>query len=478
MKIIKIATMMAAISGLASCSGGAQSDPINMWLLGGTTGSGTIQETVSAQSEILYGNPDVFLNGSLDIPVQIRVTDSKTLTGVPSVNVCVYDLQTASTEQALSRTRLANYLNFNAVSDPNGDITGNLTLDKSTNEVLVTAEYNGQLYEKKFSVIRTGRFKIGIVLDGTIIATVPVDTDGDGVPDEGDAYPEDPSRAFIVRYPSDSRIGYYTLAFENHHDDDEGEDESHSRDVDFNDYVVRVNGEADLNAKGKVVRVRMNTLHVAGGACHEDHDDHEEHGDRKDLRGEDRDHSRSKKDHEDHDECQGEKGFRLLVNLPFAADFTLLRKDPVGNTISEVPGTLASVTGFELLPSSTLTIGSMNTRASDPFVTGMGASVEFVLSTPVENTLSFPYDLHASYKKGKREIHLPGNVFDTTGKDLYLSSNGFRSALLLPGQWKWSLEDVNVHEAYPGFAGWYKSGGQSNSDWSTLPVDAKVYQNQ
>ncbi len=73
----------------------------------------------------------------------------------------------------------------------------------------------------------------------------PKDTDGDGVSDSRDEYPNDPTKAFNNYYPSKDKVG--TLAFE---------DLWPSKgDYDFNDLVVDYNFNQITNADNKIVEI-------------------------------------------------------------------------------------------------------------------------------------------------------------------------------------------------------------------------------
>jgi len=89
-----------------------------------------------------------------------------------------------------------------------------------------------------------------------VIVTTQPDTDGDGIPDNFDDYPNDASKAFNNWYPSKTTYG--TLAFE---------DNWPSRgDYDFNDLVVGYRFNQITNAQNKVVQVTATLITEAMGA--------------------------------------------------------------------------------------------------------------------------------------------------------------------------------------------------------------------
>ena len=84
------------------------------------------------------------------------------------------------------------------------------------------------------------------------------DTDGDGVIDELDDYPEDGEAAYDIFTPSE--IGYGTLAFE-----DQWPLEG---DYDFNDMVINYRFTSILNSNNEAVRFKMNFVLTAAGASY------------------------------------------------------------------------------------------------------------------------------------------------------------------------------------------------------------------
>ena len=90
-----------------------------------------------------------------------------------------------------------------------------------------------------------------------VINTLP-DTDGDGVSDPTDDYPNDPSKAFNNYYPS--KNGMSTLAFEDLW--------PAKGDYDFNDIVVDYRFNQITNAQSKVVKIEGKILPRATGAAY------------------------------------------------------------------------------------------------------------------------------------------------------------------------------------------------------------------
>lgn len=88
-----------------------------------------------------------------------------------------------------------------------------------------------------------------------ITTTIPY-TDGDGVPDNTDDYPTDPTKAFNNWYPDQN--GYSTLAFEDLWPG--------KGDYDFNDLVLSYRFNQITNAQNKIVQVKATIISEAMGS--------------------------------------------------------------------------------------------------------------------------------------------------------------------------------------------------------------------
>ena len=87
-------------------------------------------------------------------------------------------------------------------------------------------------------------------------ADVPADIDGDGVPNDKDAFPTDPTRAYINYYPSPAT--YATLAFEDQW--------PITGDYDLNDLVIHYQYKIISNAQHNIVEFYADYAPVAAGA--------------------------------------------------------------------------------------------------------------------------------------------------------------------------------------------------------------------
>jgi LruC domain-containing protein len=112
--------------------------------------------------------------------------------------------------------------------------------------------FNGLIDEVKFFNTALTQTEIQAAYNNQNVAT---DSDGDGIQDADDDFPNDPARAFINYFPA---AGYGSLAFEDLWPG--------KGDYDFNDLVVDYNFEIITNANNKVSDVISNTVVRAIGA--------------------------------------------------------------------------------------------------------------------------------------------------------------------------------------------------------------------
>ncbi len=424
LSILVLAFAAAALGGCAS-----KEDPNYLWLLaagGGDGGSGggsaggeetTAEETpFTVDVTDVTGDEEFIFDNTRTIPVFITVKDP----------VAPVD---GSLVQVLEIAGGSNKVIFQAVSGEEGSVTGSFTINRATDVVHLKITYQGVSYTYDITVTDVLEIKRTIFVTADLAPVTVVDTDGDGVPDEADAFPEDATRAATVRIPSES---YYTVAFEDLYPT--------AGDADFNDYVLRVFHEEDLNAAGEVVRIRGTYTHIAKGAGY---------------------------------------NHTLHLSLPggLAADYTLRRFSAAGDLLNETAATTGAFANVEILPASNTTLAQSNTAQGQSFVVGARAEIEITLASPVARTAlgAAPYDLYLYVKNTKKEIHFLGRYFDAAGKDIYLDSKGFPWALLVPGDWRWPYEKQNIHTGYEFFDDWYTSLGQAFLDWYGTANEAYVF---
>lgn len=406
--LMKCLIPLAAIAAFAACQN--PSDPNLAWLLAvtdGTTAPTTTPETVNFTVDVgdQTGDPNFLFDNTTTLPVHITIRDP-------------YAAVTGSLVQILDASGAGGRVVFRATTDANGSVTGSFTIENRANpSVTIRFNYAGTDYQ--FLVDLTGVTAINryIFVDATITQQpVFYDRDGDGIADDLDAYPDDPTRATKISIPSDS---YFTIAYEDLY--------PVPGDADFNDFVVRVRCEEDLNAAGQVVRLRTEFTHVAKGAGYNHY---------------------------------------LRMQLPASGSYTLKRTAADGTIALDTSATLSPGIPFDIFPSSNTTIPQSNTATGQTFAVGMKAEFEATFATPVSTTaLAFPFDIYLYVINTKKDVHFAGKALAADGSDPYIDKNGFPWALLIPGDWAWPLEQKNIHNAYPQFQTWYSSAGQDAQQW-------------
>ncbi|MEQ8352572.1 MAG: LruC domain-containing protein [Leptospiraceae bacterium] len=417
----KLVLTVMLVAGLASCN--SSEDPNLAWLLGlangtsdTTSGEGNISEIPFSYEidNIQQGTGDFVFETNKSIPVEILVEDPDG--GVEGTRVLI-------------RNPEGDRVLFRAVTNEEGNATGVVTVNQDENSAVIEVEYNGQTLYIDLDITQVVQATITVVVKVRADVQEVADADGDGVPDNEDDYPNDPDRATVIRIPAE---GFYRVAYEDLY--------PKRGDADFNDYVVQVYHEQDLNASGKMVELRSFYTHIAKGAGY----DHTLH---------------------------------LALPAGISGEATLVRKDASGAELDKQDLTIASGIAVELLGRSNLTISSSNTAPGQTFAPGHSAEFTFLPSTPVAlQTLGkAPYDLFIKVLNTGHEIHFAGRFFHEDGSDKYIDSAGFPWALMVPDYWQWPYERANIHDGYPEFDDWYLSAGSTSQSWYDSSVAEFVF---
>lgn len=274
----------------------------------------------------------------------------------------------------------------------------------------------------------------------------PSDTDGDGVPDALDAFPNDPTKAYISYYPSQS--GWATIAFEDNW--------PNKGDYDMNDLVLNYRYTFVTNAQNQVVTIQTDYNIAAAGATFKN-------------------------------------GFGLQLPIPASAVQSVTGEVLRGSYITLASnGVESGQTNAVIIPFDNVNDlinnadGSffINTYSYEPKVTGTTASVLITLTSPIAQSTLTPASFNPFLISNQRrayEVHLPGyaptNKANTqlfgTGDDssvpgsgrYYLSADNWPWAINFSDQFIYPLETINVSVAYPNFMAWASSGGTSYTDW-------------
>lgn len=328
---------------------------------------------------------------------------------------------------------------FQGISDSVGKVSGTITVETSVGQITLEITAGGESISNIVNLINViginREIKYEVLLP---VVAAPTDTDGDGVPDTLDSYPQDPNRASLIRIPSE---GVSTVAYEDLYPS--------AGDADLNDYVLHIHNEEDLNAAGEVIRLRGTYQHVARGAGYR--------------------HT-----------------FHLKLPVSVGASFSrkVVRED--GKEVTALNTRKVSASdlnqGIQIHEESNKTVSNPNVNPGGVFKPGHIATIEVVFDSPVKKSAlgNYPYDIFIKVINTGKEIHFSGLYKNSNGSDQYLDSNRFPWAILVPGTWKYPYEGLDIRKdsqsGYKEFNLWVASNGTSYKDWyKHITNQAKVF---
>ena len=270
-----------------------------------------------------------------------------------------------------------------------------------------------------------------------------LDSDGDGINDIYDEYPDDGSKAYDSYYPSASTYG--TFAFEDNWPD--------YGDYDFNDLVIDYQFKHVLNADNEVVRMEPSFVIRAIGAGYRN-------------------------------------GFGFMTDLSpsevSSVDGSHLN---AGYIQTNANGTEAGQSNAVFIATENVhdhfaTGGFVNTKEADayfePYTLTMG--IDFASPKTYAEIGTVPYNpfLIISQNRG-REVHLPGyaptdkvdtEFFGTLDDDTdvgqgvyYRSKTDLPWAIHLPESFAYPKEKADIRNGHLRFTDWARSSGFSYMDW-------------
>lgn len=283
------------------------------------------------------------------------------------------------------------------------------------------------------------------------------DSDGDGVIDANDAYPNDATKAYVSYSPSKGVNG--SLVFEDLWPG--------KGDYDFNDLVVDYNYTIITNASNKVVEIDAAYQIRAIGASYNN-------------------------------------GFGIQLNVAPGVISSVTGTKTSSITLNgngtESGQSKAVVIAFDEAKNLMSTSGGayVNTEMAYSYVTPVSIPVVIKFSTPqtLSDLGSAPFNpfLIVDGIRGK-EVHLP-NSAPTAKADLtllgtaddnsivssgryYKTKKNLPWALNIPVQFAYPIEKAAITSAYPNFAVWAESNGASATSWYTNTaanrVSSKIY---
>lgn len=288
--------------------------------------------------------------------------------------------------------------------------------------------------------VQTGGFAV-------ITNTLP-DSDGDGVSDQFDDYPNDGTKAFNNYYPAQGSFG--TLAFEDLWPG--------KGDYDFNDVVVDYNFIQVTNAQNKVVEIKSKIVVKAIGAT-----------------------------------FKNGFGFELGVDPSMVSNITgqVISEDLInfnGNKTEAGQSkavVIVSDNVYNVLPYPGGGQTGVNTVLGSPYVTPDTLDIFISFNQPADlNTLGTPpYNPFIFVNQERnREVHLPDkaptslhnmNLFGTNQDDsnpstgrFYKTSNNLPWAINIVQNFSYPIEKNQITSGYLKFGDWAESSGQQFPNWS------------
>ncbi|MBM9576147.1 LruC domain-containing protein [Leptospira sp. 201903070] len=422
----------ASASNGNSSSGGSSSspDPSNVGSTTPTTGTDSNP-----------GNNPSPITGVITVDDQVGtpVFNYNTVQTIP-LNLLVIDKQShpISGATVIVSDNNGNIL-FQGISDSAGKVSGTITVETSVGQITLEITAGGESISNLINLINViginREIKYEILLP---VVAAPTDTDADGIPDTLDSYPQDPTRASLIRIPSE---GVSTVAYEDLYPS--------AGDADLNDYVLHIHNEEDLNAAGDVIRLRGTYQHVARGAGYR--------------------HT-----------------FHLKLPVSVGASFSrkVIRED--GKEVTSLNTVKVSASdlnqGIQIHEESNKTVSNPNVNPGGVFKPGHIATIEVVFDSPVKKSAlgNYPYDIFIKVINTGKEIHFSGLYKNSNGSDQFLDSNRFPWAILVPGTWKYPYEGLDIRNdsqsGYKEFNLWVASNGTSYKDWyKHITNQAKVF---
>jgi LruC domain-containing protein len=302
--------------------------------------------------------------------------------------------------------------------------------------------------------------KSGSLYFDNATVTGPIkDSDGDGVNDQLDDYPNDPTRAFNVYYPNQADWG--TLAYEDLWPG--------MGDYDFNDLVLDYHFKSVLNASNKLVEFYTDYSVRAVGASLKNGFGFELGGDPSNVES-----VTGTKYTENyvHNNANGtEQGQTNTVVVLFDNAFSMIGSSGSAfvNTKEDVPYVQPDTNVLHVVYKNPVAVSTTGDAPYNPFLIVNGDR-----GKEVHLAGQKPTDLaNAAYFGTQADATDPA-----TGK-YYQTASNLPWALDVPVSFAYPVETVDILNAYNHFADWAQSGGNQFTDWymdkSGYRVRANIY---
>ena len=285
---------------------------------------------------------------------------------------------------------------------------------------------------------------------------VGTDSDGDGIPNNVDEYPADPTRAFNNYYPG--QHSFATLAFEDMW--------PYKADYDFNDMVIDYQLNQITNGNNKVVEIKSTWVLRAMGASYRN-------------------------------------GFGIQLGLAPDAIASVSGQHLTEGLINlNANGTEAGQNnavvilfdnGYKVLPSGSSGYTGVNTSPGQAFVTPDTLHLNITMAQP-QNQVQVgipPYNPFIFINRNRgREVHLGNqaptsladpslfNTYDDTSNPstgrYYRTQNNLPWAINIVNKFAYPFEKIPITDAHLKFAPWAESSGNTFPDWY---LDKSGYRN-
>lgn len=303
--------------------------------------------------------------------------------------------------------------------------------DNSSSSDLIVMDTQTGGWEYKYGITANNNTDVGRAINDLTTFRVfdenqvPKDSDGDGIFDGDDQFPEDADKAFEVFTPS--KYGYGTVAFEDLW--------PFAGDYDFNDVAVNYKIIAVQNAANEVVQVDFNINAKSNGAS--------------------------------------------FVNA-FAIEFENLEPSQIESVTGQVLSQnyiILNDNGTEANQENAVVVFydsnnqvlnqaiTISVKLTEPITTkelGVAPFNPFIIiNRKREKEIHLPFGHTTSL--GKNEIEVDGINKDADGD--YVTEQGLPWAINIIHDFKVPKEKVSVNKAYNNFATWATSGGTISSDW-------------
>jgi len=279
---------------------------------------------------------------------------------------------------------------------------------------------------------------------GILPVDIAKDSDGDGVSDALDAYPNDASKAYDTYYPSANQWG--TLAFEDNW--------PMQGDYDLNDLVVSYRYKLVSNAQNKVVEIAGDFAPIAAGANYEN-----------------------------------ALGIQLPLNSASVASVSgqrladnYIKLNGNGTENGQKNAVFIPFDGSKQLINNPNGANFVNTVANNTKVSGDTVRVIVKLVSPIESLAPATFNpFLISDKRRGYEVHLPSfpptdladktlfgtnsDASNSTTGTYYVTKNNYPFALNFADAFSYPVETISISQAYSHFSDWTLSGGKSYTDW-------------